>query len=220
MSDQGDVSVSDCSGPCQPSPQLQLYQTIIFATPVLFAFLLLVLFCMLYIRRRRNANISSQARVQFVTRGFFPTPMYDNGLSKSFRQRLPTVPFDEQYAASNEDNQCAVCLGDYQLNEKLQQLPLCKHSFHVPCIDEWLAKNTTCPICRTSLLQGGNSMKISVRPEDNRHWEERVINEAQDGLVHTRPDASNGASSSISAVTSSENAHRFSIDHSINIERS
>lgn len=218
MSDQGNVSVADCSGrPCQASPQLQLYQSIIFATPVLFAFLLLVLFCMLYIRRRRNVSVPSQASVQFVTRGFFPMPGYDHGLSKSFRQRLPTVRFDEKFAALNEDNQCAVCLGDYQPNEKLQQLPVCKHAFHVPCIDEWLAKNTTCPICRSSLLQeGSNSTAISVREDDNRRWEERVINEVQDGPVHVRLDTSNGASNSSGIVASSETAPRFSVD----IERS
>jgi hypothetical protein len=27
----------------------------------------------------------------------------------------------------------------------------CNHSFHINCIDEWLAKNTTCPMCRRDL---------------------------------------------------------------------
>lgn len=47
---------------------------------------------------------------------------------------------------------CVVCLGDYQKNETLQQLPVCSHIFHKACVDEWLANNSTCPLCRMSLL--------------------------------------------------------------------
>lgn len=48
---------------------------------------------------------------------------------------------------------CAVCLGDYQKNEVLRQLPVCSHIFHKDCVDEWLVKNSTCPLCRTLLFQ-------------------------------------------------------------------
>lgn len=47
---------------------------------------------------------------------------------------------------------CVVCLGDYQKNETLQQLPVCSHIFHKACVDKWLANNSTCPLCRMSLL--------------------------------------------------------------------
>eukprot|EP00250_Pteridium_aquilinum_P001826 c12034_g1_i1 orf=597-1250(-) len=213
------ANASDCTGPCKTPPQLQLYQSIIFATPVLFACLLLVLFCMLYMRRRRDSYNASQARAQISARGF-PTPVFDQGLSRSFRLKLPTVPFD----ASREDNQCAVCLGDYQLSEKLQELPVCKHLFHVSCIDEWLAKNTTCPICRTSLVQeSSHSSGVLERTEENRRWEERVVSELQEGSVHIRLDASTGegsARSSGSMVGVPETTLQFSSEHAINVERS
>lgn len=210
-------NTSDCTGPCQTPPQLQLYQTIIFATPVLFACLLLVLFCLLYLRRRRDSFNTSQARTQLASRGF-PSPVYEQGLSESFRQKLPTVPFD----ASREDNQCAVCLGDYQLDEKLQELPVCKHLFHVSCIDEWLAKNTTCPICRSSVNQDECNSSLQ-RPEENRRWEERVLSEAQDGSIRIRLDIFNGEESigsSGSMMGVPETVLHFSTEHAINVERS
>ncbi|KAH7437267.1 hypothetical protein KP509_05G063000 [Ceratopteris richardii] len=117
---------------------------------------------------------------------------------------------------------CAVCLSDYQRNEKLQQLPPCKHSFHVSCIDEWLAKNTTCPICRTSLLHEASVGRgVTARPENFRRWENGVvINDFQDVVALRRAvDALGGASSSMN-VSSLENAPPFSTDHSVSIERS
>jgi hypothetical protein len=119
---------------------------------------------------------------------------------------------------------CPVCLCEYQEKEKLQQLPACKHAFHVECIDQWLAKNTTCPICRTSLLQGGGKdvvtgVQSTASPIENTRWQDRVLNEGQEIVRHNN-DISDGASSSSTAIASSEAAPRFSTEHVVNIERS
>lgn len=63
---------------------------------------------------------------------------------------------------------CSVCLGDYQAEDKLQQIPVCGHTFHMDCIDLWLATHTTCPLCRLSLLA---STKSSTEPPDNSQAE-------------------------------------------------
>ena len=112
-----------------------------------------------------------------------------------------------------------MCLDEYQLHEKLQLLPVCKHSFHVECIDEWLSKNTTCPICRTSLLQEdiSNDVGIPSEPIENRRWEDRVLNEGQEGIRH---DVTNGASTRSTTILTSAIAARRSTEHVINIERS
>lgn len=47
---------------------------------------------------------------------------------------------------------CSVCLGDYNAEDRLQQIPACGHAFHMECIDLWLSTHTTCPLCRVSLL--------------------------------------------------------------------
>jgi hypothetical protein len=45
-------------------------------------------------------------------------------------------------------NGCVICLEDFQKGQLCQVFPVCKHIFHSDCIDHWLQKKLTCPICR------------------------------------------------------------------------
>ncbi|KAF8670586.1 hypothetical protein HU200_050613 [Digitaria exilis] len=44
--------------------------------------------------------------------------------------------------------ECAVCLSAMQDGEAVRALPGCRHAFHVACVDAWLCKRATCPVCR------------------------------------------------------------------------
>ena len=46
------------------------------------------------------------------------------------------------------DGVCAICLGEYKENEIIRAL-ICRHEFHVHCIDKWLFQKKDCPLCRT-----------------------------------------------------------------------
>ncbi|WOG88640.1 hypothetical protein DCAR_0207875 [Daucus carota subsp. sativus] len=56
-------------------------------------------------------------------------------------RRLPAGP---------NDITCPICLSDYHANETLKCIPECQHCFHSECIDEWLRRKGTCPVCRNS----------------------------------------------------------------------
>ncbi|XP_062227635.1 RING-H2 finger protein ATL39-like [Phragmites australis] len=47
--------------------------------------------------------------------------------------------------------QCSVCIGTVQAGEMVRRLPLCKHLYHVECIDMWLVSHATCPLCRSDV---------------------------------------------------------------------
>ncbi|KAM3245412.1 hypothetical protein ACQJBY_056637 [Aegilops geniculata] len=56
-----------------------------------------------------------------------------------------------------DDDVCAVCLTELQLQESVKAIPACGHVFHPPCIDRWLqslaasgAGHASCPLCRRS----------------------------------------------------------------------
>lgn len=59
--------------------------------------------------------------------------------------------FNREAFSSVEDAQCTICLSEYQEKEVLRIMPNCGHSFHLSCIDTWLRKQSTCPVCRLSV---------------------------------------------------------------------
>jgi len=69
----------------------------------------------------------------------------NTGLDPAIIAALPTFPFKHQ----NDAVECSVCLSVLEDGEHVRLLPNCKHSFHVGCIDTWLASHSTCPLCRT-----------------------------------------------------------------------
>lgn len=59
---------------------------------------------------------------------------------------------------------CPICLLEYEESDVLRQLPACGHIFHTSCVDPWLEKQPTCPVCRVLLLLL-QSTKASEEPE-------------------------------------------------------
>ncbi|XP_042493799.1 RING-H2 finger protein ATL7-like [Macadamia integrifolia] len=145
------------------SAELKLYQAFIFSIPIIFTFVLLFLFYFFYIRRGSVYWSSIRMRTfNGITEEPITRPS-ELGLKKEIREMLPIIVFKESFSV--KDTQCSVCLGDYQAEDKLQQIPVCGHTFHMDCIDHWLATHTTCPLCRFSLLP---SSKTAPDHSDNR----------------------------------------------------
>ncbi|KAM0920204.1 hypothetical protein ACQ4PT_007660 [Festuca glaucescens] len=66
--------------------------------------------------------------------------------------KLPEFAYTGSHSSSNGDGaQCSVCLGTLHFGEIVRMLPLCKHLYHVECIDMWLASHETCPLCRADV---------------------------------------------------------------------
>lgn len=160
------TTVSCCSS---VSAQLKLYQAFIFSVPIFFTFILLFFFYLFYLRRRRADWSSLRLRTARLSTIHNNNNNNNNnvstcelGLKKEVREMLPIIVFKESFSV--KDTQCSVCLGDYQAEDKLQQIPVCGHTFHMDCIDLWLATHTTCPLCRLSLL----ASRASDEPTENQ----------------------------------------------------
>ncbi|XP_060189608.1 NEP1-interacting protein-like 1 [Lycium barbarum] len=75
------------------------------------------------------------------------------GLPGDFVEKIPKVIIsnDNNVDDTGERVSCSVCLQDFQLGETVRCLPQCHHMFHLPCIDTWLLRHGSCPLCRRDL---------------------------------------------------------------------
>ncbi|KAF7056640.1 hypothetical protein CFC21_064027 [Triticum aestivum] len=56
---------------------------------------------------------------------------------------------DQRPEETDTNTTCAVCLAQYADGDELRWLPGCRHTFHRLCVDEWLRRRPSCPLCRT-----------------------------------------------------------------------
>ena len=74
------------------------------------------------------------------------------GLSGDSVAKIPKIKITpDNLDASGDRVSCSVCLQDFQLGETVRSLPDCHHMFHLPCIDMWLLRHGSCPLCRRDL---------------------------------------------------------------------
>lgn len=62
-------------------------------------------------------------------------------------QRFTRAKLADDMEVLNGDT-CVICMDAFTRGQLLRILP-CTHKYHQGCIDEWLAKAITCPMCRT-----------------------------------------------------------------------
>ncbi|PKA59611.1 NEP1-interacting protein 1 [Apostasia shenzhenica] len=75
------------------------------------------------------------------------------GMSKDSVDSLPKirVTLENSLDGSGERICCSVCLQDIHIGETVRSLPNCQHMFHLPCIDGWLTRHGSCPLCRREI---------------------------------------------------------------------
>lgn len=61
-----------------------------------------------------------------------------------------TISYEELLNDNNDDD-CTICLEEFNNDEEIVKLK-CNHLFHLKCIDDWIEKNQSCPLCRLNLL--------------------------------------------------------------------
>ncbi|XP_014217227.1 E3 ubiquitin-protein ligase RNF181 [Copidosoma floridanum] len=67
--------------------------------------------------------------------------------SKEAVQSLEEVEFKGD---NEKKGQCPVCLKEFEKGITAKLMP-CKHTFHKECIEPWLEKTNSCPLCRHEL---------------------------------------------------------------------
>lgn len=140
------------------------------------------------VEARRNVDIELEIDVE--------QPVHrTDGLEPFVVAAIPTMKYHQDAFSSTEDSQCSICLGEYQEKEILRIMPKCCHSFHLSCIDPWLMKQSTCPVCRLPLKHSLDPKQ--ARLDDNAEIPSEYFNQSNpQGLQHHQSWISNHDSNS------------------------
>lgn len=75
-------------------------------------------------------------------------------LQQALERMPPPMSYGIHESKSRFSSECSICLEEYVTGDWCQEFPVCNHIYHSNCIDNWLKKNLTCPICRNCILDG------------------------------------------------------------------
>ncbi|WP_257265168.1 RING finger domain-containing protein [Endozoicomonas sp. ONNA2] len=78
----------------------------------------------------------------------------------------PFSPNDQSSPYQLTTDNCPICYSAFA-GSKVRVIEACKHMFHDTCLMTWLSRNTTCPLCRTSL--GAREVQPAPVIGDNPH---------------------------------------------------
>ncbi|KAJ4970973.1 hypothetical protein NE237_004072 [Protea cynaroides] len=133
----------------------QIHGRTLLLTVILFSlFLLFTLLC-LYARwvcryRQRPATANDPALSASTT---LPATQSGRslGLDPAIIDSLP-ITLHRSSTTPADETQCSICITIFEDQEKVKVLPLCSHGFHPECVDKWLSNQSSCPLCRASIL--------------------------------------------------------------------
>ena len=106
-----------------------------------------------------NENYSTNEFISFDIEFEFITPI--NNTEENSNYFTSCKEIDQKVSRSEkikkEDNllneTCFICMDNYKVNELKRILPNCSHCFHKKCVDKWLKKRSSCPVCRDELIK-------------------------------------------------------------------
>lgn len=108
-------------------------------------------------KRRADLEVGTIAEPELPTIQEVPTSRITKvkhkfRLFKSGARKEQIAPVVKLFLELDDENiTCAICLGEYAVDDELRQLN-CKHHYHRVCLDEWLRLNANCPLCKNREL--------------------------------------------------------------------
>ncbi|KAK4415557.1 E3 ubiquitin-protein ligase ATL42 [Sesamum alatum] len=123
---------------------------------------ILILYAKFCHRGSSSSSSVYNATGQQIQDGLLRSRSCASGLDKTVVESLPFFRFSS-LKGSRDGLECSVCLAKYEEVEILRLLPKCRHAFHIGCIDQWLEKHSTCPLCRRKLSADDLTCSTSLR---------------------------------------------------------
>jgi hypothetical protein len=97
------------------------------------------------ISRTQELILQENQFEDYLERQFFSDHAPNGSQKKEIETKLSEVE-------TQEHPNCVICQEEMHVNKITRKLP-CEHVYHKECIDIWLIKNPTCPICRRNVTK-------------------------------------------------------------------
>jgi len=108
------------------------------------------IFSQLFQPRRRNRGANQRTIDELPTRQFVVPEQKNAEENKS----------DDAPGTNDNQKSCCICMENFKDAENVRTLP-CLHIFHTSCIDSWLVRSSTCPICKFDITRNNANAPAS-----------------------------------------------------------
>ncbi|XP_055814970.1 putative RING-H2 finger protein ATL69 [Solanum dulcamara] len=120
---------------------------------ILISLIMFASYACLRVKLTGDFTPSSSSSSNGTTNNNYNIYSYFLGLDRPVIESFPKVVLGESKrlpSPISDENTCAICLCEYCAKDSVRCIPECRHCFHADCVDIWLRKSGTCPICRSS----------------------------------------------------------------------
>lgn len=101
--------------------------------------------------RRGNGDSPEIEDVQFYF-GYEPLPMSTGLQMHELNRYTQLFVYDE-----DSENMCSICRSNFACQDICRKVVECNHYFHQTCVDSWLIRNHTCPMCRNPIISSSRN---------------------------------------------------------------
>ena len=79
----------------------------------------------------------------------------------ALQRTLTAIPALSYHRGMRCDPLCAICFADMEEGERVRIFS-CRHGFHAECIDAWLVRRRTCPLCVSVVRLPGGRAEVEL----------------------------------------------------------
>lgn len=150
--------------PPPPSPSSNPNNTFDANVVMVLSVLLCALICSLGLNSIIRCALRCSALVATPDSSTDSARLANTGIKKKALKTFPVINYAADLKYPGLDTECAICLAEFVVGERVRVLPKCHHGFHVRCIDKWLNSHSSCPTCRHCLIHTCNKIIGSADP--------------------------------------------------------
>jgi len=96
----------------------------------------------------------------------FKNNLFKEEDAKEILRYIPSSIVKEIKQPNDNNYRCTICLSEFQIGEKESTLP-CLHMYHTNCIEKWIIRDRSCPVCKYDISLDSILAKNIVEDNNN-----------------------------------------------------